>query len=62
MENIGALAILLAFCLAVYAVIGSVLGKLRHKPFLVVSAERAIYTIWFLLTFASGILISSLRQ
>jgi cytochrome c-type biogenesis protein CcmF len=60
MENIGALAILLAFCLAVYAVIGSVLGKLRRKPFLVVSAERAIYTIWFLLTLASGILIYSL--
>ena len=39
MENIGALAILLAFCLAVYAVIGSVVGKLRKKPFLVV--ERA---------------------
>jgi cytochrome c-type biogenesis protein CcmF len=60
MENIGALAILLAFCLAVYAVIGSVLGKLRQKPFLVVSAERAIYTIWFLLTLAAGILIYSL--
>jgi cytochrome c-type biogenesis protein CcmF len=60
MENIGALAILLAFCLAVYAVIGSVLGKLARKPFLIVSAERAIYTIWFLLTLASGILIYSL--
>src|SRR5580692_8263752 len=60
MENIGALAILLAFCFAVYAVIGSVIGKLRKNPFLVVSAERAVYSIWILLTIASGILIYSL--
>ena len=60
MENIGALAILLAFCFAVYAVIGSVIGKLRKNPFLVVSAERAVYSIWILLTVASGILIYSL--
>jgi cytochrome c-type biogenesis protein CcmF len=62
MENIGALAILLAFCLAIYAVIGSVLGKIRKKPFLVVSAERAVYSIWVLLTIASGILIYSLEK
>ncbi len=60
MENIGALAILLAFCLAVYAVIGSVVGKLRKNSFLIVSAERAVYSIWILLTTASGILIYSL--
>jgi len=60
MENIGALAILLAFCFAIYAVIGSVVGKLRKKPFLVVSAERSVYSIWILLTIASGILIYSL--
>ena len=60
MENIGALAILLAFCLAVYAVISSVVGKLRKSPFLIVSAERAVYSVWFLLTIASGLLIYSL--
>src|SRR6202158_3089295 len=60
MENIGALAIMLAFCFAIYAVIGSVIGKLRKNPFLVVSAERAVYSIWILLTVASGILIYSL--
>jgi cytochrome c-type biogenesis protein CcmF len=60
MENIGALAILLAFCLAVYAVVGSVLGKIKKKPFLIVSAERAVYSIWFLLTLAAGILVYSL--
>src|SRR5450432_1417981 len=60
MENIGALAILLAFFFAIYAVIGSVVGRLRRNPFLVVSAERAVYSTWILLTVASGILIYSL--
>src|SRR6202158_1898857 len=57
MENIGALAILLAFCLAAYAVIGSIIGKLKKSPFLIVSAERAVYSVWILLTLASGLLI-----
>ena len=60
MENIGALAILLAFCFSIYAVIGSVVGKLKRRPFLVVSAERAVYSIWGLLSLASGILVYSL--
>src|SRR5437763_338194 len=60
MENIGALSILLAFCLAIYAIFGSVVGKLRKNPFLVVSAERAVYTVWILLSIASGLLIYSL--
>ena len=60
MENIGALAILLAFCFSIYAVVGSVAGKLARRPFLVVSAERAVYSIWILITLASGILVYSL--
>jgi cytochrome c-type biogenesis protein CcmF len=60
MENIGALSILLAFCLAVYAVAGSVIGRLRRNPFLVVSSERAVYSVWVLLTTASALLIYSL--
>jgi cytochrome c-type biogenesis protein CcmF len=60
MENIGALAILLAFCLAIYAVIGSVTGKLKRNPFLIVSAERAIYGVWFLVTLASSVLVYAL--
>jgi cytochrome c-type biogenesis protein CcmF len=59
-ENIGALSLLLAICLTVYSVINSVLGKLRKNAFLVVSAERAIYAVWGLVTVASGILIYSL--
>jgi cytochrome c-type biogenesis protein CcmF len=57
MENIGALAILLAFCLAAYATIASIIGKLKKSPFLIVSAERAVYSVWILLTLASGLLI-----
>lgn len=62
MENIGALAILLAFCFAVYSVFASVVGKLKRKAFLVVSAERAVYSIWVLLTLAAGILVYSLIE
>ncbi len=60
MENIGALALLLAFCLAVYSVIASLTGKLRRNTFLAVSAERAIYSVWFLTTVAAGILVYSM--
>ncbi|HUS08623.1 MAG TPA: cytochrome c-type biogenesis CcmF C-terminal domain-containing protein, partial [Bryobacteraceae bacterium] len=60
MENLGALAILLAFCLSIYAVAGSIAGKLRKKPFLILSAERAVYSIWALLTAAAAILVYAL--
>jgi cytochrome c-type biogenesis protein CcmF len=60
MENIGALAILLAFCFSVYAVVASIAGKWRSNPFLILSAERAVYSNFLLLTAASGILVYSL--
>jgi cytochrome c-type biogenesis protein CcmF len=60
MENIGALAILLAFCFAVYALVGSVAGKLGHRPFLTQSAQRAVYTVWLLVTIGAGVLIYSI--
>src|SRR4051812_41069946 len=60
MENIGALAILLAFCFAVYSIAGSLIGKWKNRPFLILSAERAVYSIWVLLSIAAGILIYSL--
>src|SRR5207244_81825 len=62
MENLGSLAVLLAFCLAVYAVIGSVVGRIKRNPFLIVSAERAVYSVWFLVTVASAVLIYALVQ
>ena len=60
MENLGSLAILLAFCVAIYALVASVVGGVRHKPFLVVSGQRAVYSVWVLVTLASGILVYSL--
>ena len=60
MENLGSLAVLLAFCVAAYAVIASVAGRLKRKPFLIVSGERAVYSVWALVTLASGILVYSL--
>lgn len=60
MENIGALSVLLAFCFAIYSILASVIGKLTKRPFLILSAERAVYSIWVLVTIAAGILIYSL--
>ncbi|MCP5118566.1 MAG: heme lyase CcmF/NrfE family subunit [bacterium] len=60
MENLGALALLLAFSFSVYAIGGSIIGKLKKRPFLVVSAERAVYVVWFLLTMASALLVYAL--
>src|SRR5688500_7698557 len=60
MENVGALCILLAFCLSIYAILGSVIGGLKNKRLLIASAERAVYSIWFLLTVAAGILVHAL--
>src|ERR1700676_2392180 len=57
MENVGALAILLAFCFSVYAVVASLVGKWKQKKFLVISAERAVYSVCALLTTAAGLLI-----
>src|ERR1700744_5203778 len=60
MENVGALAILLAFCISLYAIVASVAGRLKNKPFLVTSGERAVLAVWFLVSTAAGILIYSL--
>ena len=60
MENLGALSILLAFCMSVFAVVASLAGKYGRRPFLVVSGERAVYSVWVLLTVASGLLVYAL--
>ncbi len=57
MENIGALALILAFCLAIYSVAGSIIGKLRNNQYLIVSAERAVYAVTALTTAGAGVLI-----
>src|ERR1700678_2071083 len=62
MENIGALSVLLAVCFAVYATFAPVIVELTKRPFLTLSAERAVYSIWVLVTIAAGILIYSLMS
>jgi cytochrome c-type biogenesis protein CcmF len=57
MENLGALAIFLAFCLSIFAVVAALAGKYGRRPFLTVSAERSVYSVWVLLTVASGLLV-----
>ena len=57
MENLGSLAILLAFCVAIYAAAASVVGRIKRKPFLIVSGGRAVYSVWLLVALASGILV-----
>jgi cytochrome c-type biogenesis protein CcmF len=60
MENLGSLAILLAFCVSIYAATAYVVGRIKRKPFLIVSGGRAVYSVWLLVTLASGILVYSL--
>jgi len=60
MENLGSLAILMAFCVAMYATLASAAGRVKRKPFLIVSGERAVYCIWALLTLAGGVLVYAL--
>ncbi len=60
MENLGSLAILLAFCLSVFAVAASVVGAWKRNLFLIHSAERAVYSIFLLVTAAAGVLVAGL--
>src|SRR5712692_552760 len=57
MENLGSLALLLAFCLSLYTIVASVVGKWRDKPYLKLSAERAVLGLWVLVTTASATLL-----
>lgn len=60
MENVGALALLLAFCISLYSIIASVVGRLKGKPFLTLSGERAVLAVWALVSTAAGILVYGL--
>ena len=60
MENLGTLALLLALALAFYATAASVAGRLGRRPFLAVSAGRAVYAVCALVSLASGILLYGL--
>jgi cytochrome c-type biogenesis protein CcmF len=60
MENVGALAILLAFCFAIYAVAASLIGKWTKRSLLILSAERSVYCVWLLLTTAVALVLYAL--
>ncbi|HLK67883.1 MAG TPA: heme lyase CcmF/NrfE family subunit [Bryobacteraceae bacterium] len=60
MENLGSAAILLAFAVALYAVLASIVGRIKSKPFLIVSGERAVYSVWIMMALASGVLVHAL--
>ncbi len=60
MENLGYLAVLLAFLLSVYATVAALAGKLRSNPFLEFSAQRAVLGAWLMTTAASGILLHAI--
>jgi cytochrome c-type biogenesis protein CcmF len=60
MEILGSLAVVLALCLSVFSIAGSITGGWKRNQFLIHSAERAVYSIWFLLTVASAALVVSL--
>ncbi len=48
------------FASRLYATVASVVGRFKNKPFLIVSGERAVYSVWVLMTLASGILVYAL--
>lgn len=57
MENVGYLSLLLAFCVALYAIFAGVFGRWKRNAFLELSAQRAVLTVWVLVTAASAILV-----
>ncbi len=60
MENLGALAILLAFCLSVFAILAAAIGGWKRNSFLIQSGERAVYSVWLLVTVAAAVLVHAL--
>ena len=57
MENLGYLAVLLAFLVSAYAVVAALTGRLTRNAFLEVSAQRAVMTVWGLVTAAALLLL-----
>jgi cytochrome c-type biogenesis protein CcmF len=57
MENLGYISLLLAFLLCIYATVSGLVGKWRRNPFLELSAQRAVFATWLLVTTASGLLL-----
>ena len=62
MTDIGYIAVLLAFVVAVYATVAAVLGKRDDFPELVRSARRGVYAVGALLSLAVLVLIAALAS
>src|SRR5947209_18995447 len=60
MAMVGALPVLVAFCMAGFPLEAAVAGKYAKRRFLAVSAERSVFAVWALLTLAAGVLVTSL--
>ena len=60
MENLGYIAVLLAFLLSAYGAVAALFGKLRTNPFLEVSAQRAVVGAWLMTSVATGILLHAI--
>jgi cytochrome c-type biogenesis protein CcmF len=60
MENLGSLAVLLAFCLSIFAILASAVGGWKKNAFLIHAGGRAVYSVFFLLTVAAAVLVGSL--
>ena len=56
MEKLGSLSVLLASCIALFAVIAALAGKYGRRPFTALSAELSGHAVWCLLTLALGLL------
>ncbi len=57
MENTGYVCLLLALCLAIYAIAASLVGAARGNRLLTLSSERSVYAIWFCITIAAAVLV-----
>jgi cytochrome c-type biogenesis protein CcmF len=62
MENVGALALLLAFSVAIFAFFSSIVGAWRKNLFLIAAGQRAVYLVWLLISTASGLLLYGLIE
>lgn len=57
MENLGSLALLLAFCLAIFSLVSAIAGAWRKNLYLIAAAQRSTYAMWLMVTTASGLLL-----
>ncbi|MBM3749546.1 MAG: heme lyase CcmF/NrfE family subunit, partial [Acidobacteria bacterium] len=60
MENLGTIALLVAFCLSLYAAVASAAGGWKRNALLVESSRRAVFAVWGLVTAASAALVGAL--